>query len=59
MNEGMLEIIALNCILSLLYIFSLVKLLSYSCHSVVDAQEKIQHGPPHVTLYKIHSVKTQ
>ncbi len=46
MNEGMLEIKALNWILSLLYTPILV---SWSCfhiavHSAVDAQEKLQHN---------------
>ncbi len=57
MNERMLEIKALNLILSLLYllIISLVKPLHIVVHSAVDAQEI---RPPHVTLYKIHLFKT-
>ncbi len=45
MNEGMLEIKALNWILSLLYM-----LISSRFHiavlSAVDAQEMLQHGHP-------------
>ncbi len=44
MNEGMLEIIALNFILSLLYIFSLVKpAFIFMFTQWIDAQEKLQH----------------
>ncbi len=46
MNEGMLEIKALNWILSLLYMLILVSWSRFhiAVHSAVDAQEMLQHG---------------
>ncbi len=46
MNEGMLEIKAMNWILSLLYLLILVSWSRFhiAVHSAVDAQEKLQHG---------------
>ncbi len=46
MNEGMLEIKALNWIISLLYMLILVSWSRFHIpvHSAVDAQEMLQHG---------------
>ncbi len=46
MNEGMLEIKALNLILSLLYMLILVSWSRFHIpvHSTIDAQEMLQHG---------------
>ncbi len=46
MNECMVEIKALNWILSLLYILILVSWSRFriALHSAVDAQEMLQHG---------------
>ncbi len=60
MNERMLEIKALNLILSLLYmlIISLVKSLSYF-RSLNDwCSGKAPARPPHGTFNKIHLFKT-
>ncbi len=46
MNEGMVEIKALNWILSLLYMLILVSWSRFhiAVHSAVDSREKLQHG---------------
>ncbi len=46
MNERMLEIKVLHLILSLLYMLIVVSWSRFhiSFHSMIDAQEKLQHG---------------
>ncbi len=55
MNEHMLEIKALNLILSLL---STLILVSWSRFYITVHSGEAPARPPHVTLYKIHSFET-
>ncbi len=62
MNEGMVEIKALNLILSLLYMLILVSWICFhiAVHSAVDAQEgKCSARPPYVIFNKIHLFETR
>ncbi len=59
MNECMVEIKALNWILSLLYMLILISWSHFhiAVHSAVDAQEMLQHG--HRMYLKIHLFETR
>ncbi len=58
-NERMLEIKALNWILSLLYMLILVSWSRFhiAVHSTIDAQEMLQHGHPIELLTRFTCLK--